>query len=138
MLKYEVEQYDGATGTLVAWVRLPVLEFDVDTVFYLAYGNSGISSPQADAPDVWDSNYKGVWHLDEEQSGTGTNDLYTDSTANSNHGDDQVSATGQEGQIAAGQQFDGSNDYVDMGNVLDYGKNDPMTYSAWIKTSGVP
>ena len=64
-----------------------------------------------------------------------TDDLYIDSTSNPNDGDDRVSATGQDGAIGSGQQFDGSDDYVDMGDVLDYGKLDPVTYSAWVKTS---
>lgn len=134
-LESEVEQYDGVMGTLIAWVRLPELKHDVNTVFYLAYGNDTINDPLGVASAVWDSNFQGVWHLDQDQTGTGAADLYRDSTAGGNHGDDQVSATGKAGQIGAGQQFDGNNDYVNMGNVLDYGKNDPITYSAWIKTS---
>jgi len=135
-LDHELESYDGATGTLFAWVRVPTLSPSSDTVFYMDFGNSSVAGPTEDPGNVWDSNYVGVWHLVENQSGTGTTDLYKDSTSYSNHGDDYVSATGKTGKIASGQQFDGSNDYAGMGNVLNYGKNDPMTYSAWIKTSG--
>ena len=68
-MDYEVEQYDAATGTLVAWVRLPLLEFDADTVFYLAYGNSSINSSQQNVSGVWDTNYKMVQHLNDDPSG---------------------------------------------------------------------
>ncbi|NIS83177.1 MAG: hypothetical protein GTO14_23915, partial [Anaerolineales bacterium] len=90
---------------------------------------------------MWDSNFKGIWHLKEEAAGTGTADLYKDSTSNANHGDDNVSATGQEGQIAGGQQFDGTVDRVlvpDPGDPwefadggLDAGTSD-FTITAWV------
>jgi hypothetical protein len=135
-LDHEIEQYNGTNGDLVAWVRIPTLTNTADKVIYMYYGNSSIITSTTNPTAVWDSNYKGVWHLKEDQSGTGTSGLYKDSTSNGYNGDDYVSATGKTGKIASGQQFDGSNDYVGMGNVLDYGKTDPVTYSAWIKTSG--
>ena len=135
-LYHEIEDYDGTNGTLVAWVRIDSLSKETDTTIYMYYGNACITSATEDPENVWDDNYKGVWHMKEEATGIVTDDLYIDSTSNSNDGDDRVSAEGQDGKISSGQQFDGNNDYVGMGNVLDYGKNDPMTYSAWIKTSG--
>jgi hypothetical protein len=137
-LYHEIESYDAVNGVLVAWVNVPVLPCDdaTNTDIYIYYGNACINSATQEAGNVWDASFKGVWHLKEDQSGTGTADLYQDSTSNSNRGDDYVSATGKDGKISSGQQFDGTDDYVGMGNVLDYGQNDPMTYSAWIKTSG--
>ena len=133
-----MEQYDGAAGTLVAWVRLPLLEHDVDTVFYLAYGNSGINSPQATASDVWDSNFKGVWHMKEEAAGIGNTDVYKDSTANANHGDDDVSDTGQSGKIGGGQGFDGTDDQVNFGSGASLNIRNAITMSAWVKLSARP
>ncbi len=138
-LAHQIESYDAVTGKIVFWVR--VESFVATTKIYLFYGNSSIATFQGDVTSngvtgVWDNDYQGVWHLNEEQSGTGTDNLYEDATSNGNHGDDWVSAQGQDGAIGPGQQFDGgSSDYVGMGDVLDYGKNDPVTYSAWIKTS---
>ena len=81
---------------------------------------------------MWDTNYKGVWHLKEEQSGTGNADLYQDSTSNNNDGDDQISATGLTGRINGGHQLDGTDDYIDMGDPasLDVQIGD-MTISGW-------
>jgi hypothetical protein len=115
-LDHEVEEYDPASGTLVAWVRIPVLSASVDTVIYVYYGYSGVTSPTENPTAVWDNHYVGVWHLKEDAVGTGAANLYTDSTANANHGDDFVSATGQAGQISGGQAFDGVDDYIDCGN----------------------
>ncbi|NIS80732.1 MAG: hypothetical protein GTO14_11110, partial [Anaerolineales bacterium] len=118
------------------------LKVNEPTVIYLYYGNPSITQSQENAAGVWDSNYAGVWHLEEEQPGTGTADLYQDSTSNANHGDDWVDATGQDGQIGAGQEFNvdsigipdpGSNwEFADGG--LDAGTSD-FTISAWFRWS---
>ena len=70
-LYHEIEEYDGnATGTLVAWVKIDSLPMDDtysgdDNNIYMYYGNACISNP-TEAPDnVWDANFKGVWHLNQ-------------------------------------------------------------------------
>jgi hypothetical protein len=83
-LDHEIEKYEPSTGQFVAWVRIPTLSLSVDTVIYMYYGNSCISSSQEDIPGVWNTNYKAVWHL--KESGNGTADEYSDSTSNPNHG----------------------------------------------------
>ena len=100
-----------------------------DTVLYLYYGDLGVSDQQ-DAINVWDANFAGVWHLDEEQVGVSNPAVYQDSTANINHGDDEVSASGQTGQVNGGQggkcfsvfdKFTVSNlgDYISIKIMLD-------------------
>ena len=133
-LDHEVEEYDPAGGTLLAWVRIPVLSASADTVIYVYYGYSGITSPTENPAAVWDGSYVGVWHLTEDAADTGALDLYEDSTANSNHGDDYVSATGKSGQISGGQAFDGIDDYVDCGNnaVLDVSY---LTVEFWLNVN---
>jgi hypothetical protein len=60
-LKHEIERYTSSTGELIAWVKVPTLSTSVDTVLYIYYGNAGVGA-QADAANVWDSSFKGVWH----------------------------------------------------------------------------
>ena len=62
-LKWEVEKYDGTTGNLIAWVKIPSVSSSTDTVFYLMYGDSSINTDQSDPPNTWDSNFNAVWHL---------------------------------------------------------------------------
>jgi len=83
LLSYEREKYTGATGALVAWVKVPLLSHATDTVIYMFYGNSG-ASDQQNASGVWDANYKGVWHLD--QTPTGAAGDIVDSTGGVNGG----------------------------------------------------
>ena len=132
-LDHEVEYYQS-TGTeeLDAWVRIANLSSTSDTVIYMYYGNSGALN-QENVNGVWDAGFAGVWHLKEEQAGTGNLGLYRDSTANNNHGDDYVSATGQDGQINSGQEFDGVSDYVDFGNDASLDITGGITIEAWVK-----
>ena len=132
-LNHEIEYYQNtAAKELDAWVNVPALSSSADTVIYMYYGNSSASNQQ-NPQAVWNNNYKGIWHLKEKQTGTGTLDLYKDSTANNNHGDDYVSAAGQEGQIYSGQAFDGSDDYINAANNASLGITSQLTIEAWIK-----
>ena len=81
-LDHEIEKYDHTTGELVAWVRAPSIANG--TVIYVYYGNCAVNSSTQHASAVWDSNYKGVWHL--KESGNGTAGEYKDSTSLSNNG----------------------------------------------------
>ena len=70
-LNHEIEKYDGSTGEFIAWVKIPSI--NTGTVLYIYYGNASITSSSENKTGVWDSNYKGVWHLgDLSASGTAT------------------------------------------------------------------
>lgn len=129
-LKYEREKWNDTTGELIAWIKVPSLSSSTDTAIYLYYGNPLQSTDKADPENVWDDNYEGVWHLTEDASGTGTADLYKDSTSNSNDGDDYISASGKAGKIDSGQEFDGTDDYLDLPAI---NATYPTTLSVWIR-----
>ncbi|MEI6166075.1 MAG: DUF2341 domain-containing protein [bacterium] len=82
-IPYEREKYTSATGELVAWVKVPLLSSTVDTVIYMYYGNSG-ASDQQEAASVWNTSYKGVWHV--RETGSGVSGEYKDGTANAVNG----------------------------------------------------
>jgi len=112
LLDHEIESYDGVTGTLVAWVRIPSLTAVNQTVF-IYYGDPEITSAQTNPANVWDANYTAVWHLSEAVTDEATGAIHADSTANNLDGtqsrnDDLV------GKIARGQDFDG-NDHINLG-----------------------
>ncbi|MCK5161884.1 MAG: DUF2341 domain-containing protein, partial [Candidatus Aureabacteria bacterium] len=132
-LSHEIEKYTSATGELYAWVKVPTLSASSDTTLYMYYGNAACSSQQ-NPTGVWNSNYKGVWHLDEEQAGTGNLDLYQDATSNNNDGDDYISATGQDGQVDGGQEFDDTDDYIPVPGLNNFeNENSTFTINTWIK-----
>ncbi|NHI88720.1 MAG: DUF2341 domain-containing protein [Candidatus Thorarchaeota archaeon] len=137
ILPHEIESfeqsYNDTHAHLVAWVKTD-LSSSVDTVITMYYGNSVVGN-QENVAGVWDSNYRGVWHLSENPTGP----LY-DSTSNSNDGtgynlqsDDQV-----EGQIDGSIDFDNTQDYINCGNdtSLNVGSND-FSFSLWFNYDGV-
>jgi len=122
-LFHEIEFFNGSSGELVVWVKVPVLSSGVDTVFYLYYGNPVCGSQQVPWK-VWDSNYCGVWHLA---------DFY-DSTLNSNDGtnhdtDDCL------GKISIAKNFtETNNNYIDIGDMPTPSNNiiNTATFEAWV------
>jgi hypothetical protein len=79
-LDHELERYNASTGEVLAWVRIPSLSNATDTALYIYYGNAAAANQQ-NPTGVWDSSYKGIWHL---SNGTVLN--AGDSTANANNG----------------------------------------------------
>jgi hypothetical protein len=129
-LDFDIDTYIGTTGQYVAWVRIPTLSHTVDTVIYIGYGDSGISTFQGNTNGVWDSNFKCVYHL-----GDGTTIGLSDSTSNANTLTNVGSITAAAGQIGGGtaalngstQHFTASGPTINAGSAI--------TVSAWINQS---
>jgi hypothetical protein len=128
-LDHEIEQYNGSTGDLIAWVRIPTLTNTADKVIYMYYGNSSITSATGNPTGVWDSNYNGVWHLP-----NGTTLTANDSTSNANNGTLQNAPTATMAQIDGGGSFAGaSSQYISTTN--SFANTQDFTVSAWFKTT---
>ena len=128
-LDHDLEEYNPTTGQVIAWMRLPSLSHTTDTVIYVFYGNSSITTSQQNTTEVWANNYIGVWHLS-----NGTTLSANDSTANANNGT-IFGATATTGEIDGSASFNGSNSYIDIGNLGNLPTNG--TISFWMKTSGI-
>jgi parallel beta-helix repeat protein len=133
-LSHEIEWYDGGTGSLIAWVKVPELSGSASTTLYLYYGNGSVG-PQEDGANVWISDFSGVWHLHEEQAGTGNSGLYRDSSFPFSHGNDNTAATGKDGKVGRGQEFGGDGDYISVPHHANLNLTGPMTLSFWLKLS---
>ena len=87
-LDHEIELYDPSYSVseaqLIAWVRIPLLSTSSDTTIFMFYGDPDFSGSHENPTGVWDSNYKGVWHLTEDPEESYTD--IKDSTINVNHG----------------------------------------------------
>ncbi|MFX1243260.1 MAG: DUF2341 domain-containing protein, partial [Promethearchaeota archaeon] len=133
-LDHEIEtfnqSYDEAHAQLIAWVRIPRLLTSLDTIIRMYYGNSTMGSRENPA-SVWNSDYKGVWHLSEDPSG-----IVYDSTTNNNDGSSYGSMDSGDqivGKIDGSINFDGNDDNIatEENNVLAGCSS--LTMSAWIK-----
>lgn len=78
-LKFQRVNWVAASGLCEFWVKVPTVSASTDTVIYIKYGDSSVTTDQQDAPSTWDSNYKGVWLL-----GDGATLSLSDSTSNAN------------------------------------------------------
>ena len=135
-LDHEIELYNGTLGRAVFWVRISDLSYSSDTTIRMYYGNSGISTSQEHVDATWSSTYQGVWHLNE--TGNGTADEFEDSSGNGNHGQGGSGSSAAtptrvgNGQIDGAQNFDGSNDQIDLGSSCILTGN-TWTLSFWLR-----
>lgn len=97
VLNYERELYTAATGKVVFWVQVPSLSSSSDTVIYIWYGNSLISTDQSNATATWDSNFTAVMHLGDGATYT-DGVIGKDSTSNANN----VGISGGGGSASSG------------------------------------
>ncbi len=126
VVPFEQESYNASTGAIIYWVQIPTLSHTTDSVIYMFYGNSSVTTDQSTKNAVWDSNYLGVWHLDE------TSGQQYDSTINGNTATNvSVSTEGSAaGRIGGSDQFNSSHpDHVDLPNIA---LSSAFTLEAWI------
>ena len=128
LLKYEREHH--ASPTAIYHVKVPSIAADAGTDFYLYYGKSD-AADGADAANVWDSNFIGVWHKSDGTVGEDTQAI-RDSTANANHGTKDAANQPIEaaGKIGRGQTYGGTTHGVEVADD-DFNMN-AVTVSAWI------
>ena len=133
-LSHEIETYSGSTGLLIAWVKVPSLTSGSDTVLYMYYGNPDAPTQQG-STSVWDTNFRGVWHLSEM-----TGSKRHDSTVNRNDLSDINRVTLSPGKIDGSARFAAASSQrltiPDAGQTgLDI--TGPITMEAWVSTGQV-
>jgi hypothetical protein len=126
-LAHEVESYTPATGTLVAWVKVPSLV--ASKVLYNHYGNAAITTSQQDVAGVWTASYQQVLHL------TGTTADATGKTASITSSNVTTSAAGK---IGGTYTFNGADSEINTGSVsaVDNVFTGGGSIEAWIRPSG--
>ena len=133
LLDYERERHDSTNQVAEYWVKIPTISSTTDTEVYIYYGNTSASDGE-NATSVWDSDYVGVWHMNQDPSGTAPQIL--DSTTNNNDGTSNGSMTSSDlvdGKIAKGIAFDGSDDYINCGTNTSLDITANITLEAIIK-----
>src|SRR5207302_5739056 len=128
-LKWEVERYDGTTGNLIAWVKIPSVSSSADTVFYLMYGDSTINTNQSDPANTWDASFKGVWHMNDNAANT----IIRESTVTGANGTNNANTSSKTaiGQIGSALSYNGSTDGSSA--VINLSATNIVTLSFWMK-----
>ena len=129
-LNHEIEFFNGGTGQLTAWVRLPTLSSAQDTSIYLYYGNAS-SDAQQFPEKVWSGHFQAVWHLN-----TPPLDMIFDSTAKDYDGIPKGGMTQSDlldGKIGRCLVFDGVDDLISFTELTDTLNTGSCT--AWVQTT---
>jgi RHS repeat-associated protein len=125
VLPFEQESYNASTGQVVYWVQVSALSHSTDTVLYVFFGNSSVTTDQSDKNGVWDGNFQGVWHLANGSTLSGA-----DSTSN---GFDLTNSNGTaatSGQIDGAASFNGTSNYLSNSS-LSVTAGSSVTISYW-------
>lgn len=136
-LDYELEHYASTTGETVAWVEIPSLSGVTDTTIYMYFGGnaSAINIDQSNKTGVWDSNFKGVWHMAEASGNLGdsTSGAHTATAANLTYG-----STGRvDGAITRDNSINDTISVADHAD-LEFSTGGDFTLSSWVKVTANP
>jgi len=137
----EIEKWDDANEKAWIWVSKSdfVLDYDATTDVYLYYDSTQDDNTtyigdtnDVVAESVWDSNFKAVYHMSD---GADTSHIY-DSTSNDNDGTKKGANEPNQvdGLVGKAQDFDGNDDYIDLGNTASMDWATQLTVEALIKT----
>lgn len=138
----EIEKWDETNEIAAIWESRDgwAISDSEDTSGWLYYDNTHADNDtyigaknSTPAQSVWDANFKGVYHM---ADGADTSSIY-DSTSNSNDGTKKGAAEPAEasGKIANAQDFNGGDDYINLGGALVNCGAD-FTVSAWVNKTG--
>jgi len=133
LLKYERETWSGGGGSSVTaefWVKVPTIATAADTEIYMYWGKADATDGQ-DAANVWDSNFKAVWHLAD-----GSTLSALDSTSNNNDGTNNNSVAATTGLVDGAGLFNGSNTNLYMAPAASLDFSTAQTVTAWVYMTG--
>lgn len=126
--------FDGTIDEVRVYNRM--LTFDEIKRLY----NQGASRVNKSLPSRVANGLVGHWTFDGSDKLVGAKIRYTDRSGNNNIGylKSATSTPGALGRIGQAQNFDGVDDFVDMGNPASLQITGSLTVSAWVKADAFP
>jgi hypothetical protein len=119
----EIEYWNQEDKEAILWTKVPTIVSGSDTELSLYYDKSHLNNwnyinfvGTAVGKAVWDDNFVGVWHMNQDPTGSAS--CIKDSTSNANHGTPG-------GSMTSGDLVDGK-----VGKALDFDGNDSITVAA--------
>jgi hypothetical protein len=144
-LYVDIERWDSANKKATLHVKVPLISSDNDTVISLYYDSNHATnadyvgdSGSLVASNVWDDNFKAVYHMNQDPSGSAPQLL--DSTSNNNDGTSSGTMTG--GDLideGAGKaiNFDGADDEFDIGVPVLLSLGQDFCVESYIKPTAI-
>jgi hypothetical protein len=130
LLDYEIVKYDKTDNEMVAYVRVPTLDYNDDTTIYMYYDNAGSPTDEQDVSGTWNSNFEMVHHMNEASS------HIIDSTSN-NHDSNTIDVGmtyGQTGKFGDAIDFNG-NSHFEIPDSAGLEMGSDFTLQVWIKNN---
>lgn len=131
-LPYEIERWDPAGKQAELWVKVDTLRGNDSVQTITMYWGNPAAADSSSSASVFDTTagFQGVWHL-----GESAGNLH-DATGHGFNGGRNGSQIRTPGEIGYGQNYDGSGDFTEMGNVCNPDTSG-FTVCAWIKPSSL-
>lgn len=131
-LPFQIVAINTGANTCEIWVKVPTVSHNTDTIFYMWYGNAGATAYAASdtygSQNVWRSEYKGVYHL-QEVSGT-----RNDSTANGNNLTDNNTVANGTGKVGTSADFERSNsEFLSKTDAASISTTGDFVIRGWLK-----
>jgi len=130
ILDYEIENYTATNAHI--WVRIPSLPAAGINISVYYKNNTAVSSGE-NPTGVWDTNYQGVWHLN-QTSGTISDSTETNDCTNTGGG----MVLGASGIIDGGIQSDTNTDDLNCGTDSSLQPTSAITMSGWMRSLDNP
>jgi len=130
LLSHELQEDYTVNDEAWLWVKIPYISNISDTYFYMYYGCFYAESVE-NKTDVW-VDYAMVQHMNDATTST-----ILDSTVNSNDGTKKAANEPIEttGKIGNAQDFDGTDDSIEIANEANFDMTDYITIEGWIYNS---
>jgi len=121
----EIERWNWSEREANLWTKVSTVYSGIDINLYLYYDltksdNTMYVGDTGDTPaqNVWDSNFKAVWHMSQDPNGDAAS-VIKDSTSNTNHGTPAGTMLTEDlvdGKIGKAIDFDGTDDKINCGS----------------------
>ncbi|MBF0433422.1 MAG: DUF2341 domain-containing protein [Fibrobacteria bacterium] len=132
-LSFEIERWDTLSAAAEVWVKLDTIFGNNDKQYFFMYWGKASVANESEGGNVFDTanGFSGVWHL--EEKGSELPDGYTDATVSDEHGSgvSMDASSRVPAVVGLGQEFDGKNDYIDMGASTGLDGASELTISFW-------
>lgn len=122
-LDFQLERYDGATGQIVAWVKIPSITSGTNVTIQMRYGNSAITTNQSTTA-TWSSGYHGVWHFNNSVADASANNV-----TSTNNGSTHLPGS----KIGDGRTF--NNNWVELSTFPNLTTS--YTITGWVYSTNV-